>query len=288
MPQQLAELDTSEIIVPYGGEGAGVPEQKYRDILKLLMAMTDGKAAYCILGIESQMNKHYAMPVRNGIYDFMQLGYQVDETAKSHKRNESAEDYKPDGDEFLSGFWKTDRLIPVITLVVYFSPDKWDAPTSVKQMYAFQDEVLMKYAPDYRINLIAPGQITDEEMDEFHTSLREVMLYIKYSKDRKRLNKLVGEDERFRSVDRQAAEVLNMVTNSDLKYPEGEEAVDVCLAIKEMRMDSEKIGQTTGIIIGGIQAYKSFGKTQEEAAEYIISSYDIDEKKVWEFINKYW
>ena len=53
-PEKLRELDVAEIAVPYGNDGAGVPEQRYRDILKLVM--TDGNTAYCILGIEGQRN----------------------------------------------------------------------------------------------------------------------------------------------------------------------------------------------------------------------------------------
>lgn len=70
-PENLAELDTTETVLPYGESGAAVPGQKYRDMLKL--AMTDGNVAYCILGIENQSDIHYAMPVKNMVYDAMQL-----------------------------------------------------------------------------------------------------------------------------------------------------------------------------------------------------------------------
>lgn len=46
------------------------------------------------------------------------------------------------------------------------------------------DSVLLAHAPDYHVNLIAPGEMPDDEIDEFRSNLREVMLYIKYSKDR--------------------------------------------------------------------------------------------------------
>ena len=52
-PALLTELDTTGIVVPYGASGASVPEQKYRDVLKLLYAMTDGRTAYCVMGIEN-------------------------------------------------------------------------------------------------------------------------------------------------------------------------------------------------------------------------------------------
>lgn len=83
-PEQLKELDTTEIAVPYGCDDAILPEQKYRDVLKTVM--TDGNMAYCILGIENSSDIHYALPVKNGLYDFIQLAHQVSETAKSHKR----------------------------------------------------------------------------------------------------------------------------------------------------------------------------------------------------------
>ena len=49
VPDRLIELDTTEIAVPYGGDDALVPEQRYRDVVKILATMTDGRAAYCIL-----------------------------------------------------------------------------------------------------------------------------------------------------------------------------------------------------------------------------------------------
>lgn len=85
-PEKLKELDTTEIAVPYGNGNASVPEQRYRDVLKTVM--TDGNTAYCILGIENASDIHYAIPVKNGLYDFLQLARQVSETAKSHKRRE--------------------------------------------------------------------------------------------------------------------------------------------------------------------------------------------------------
>lgn len=86
-PAQLTELDTSEIVVPYGADGASVPEQKYRDVLNLLCAMTDGKTAYCVMGIENQTEIHYALPVKNGIYDFFHLSHQVSKAANSHEQS---------------------------------------------------------------------------------------------------------------------------------------------------------------------------------------------------------
>ena len=39
-------------------------------------------------------------------------------------------------------------------------------------------------------------------------------------------NKGIGEDPKFQSVERQAADVINVVTESKLKYPEGKGVVN--------------------------------------------------------------
>ena len=52
-PENLRELDNTCIVLPYGADGAVSPQQKDRDVLKMLLK-TDGKAAYCILGVENQ------------------------------------------------------------------------------------------------------------------------------------------------------------------------------------------------------------------------------------------
>ena len=51
-PGQLRELDPAELAMPYGADRKSEPVQKYRDILKGLAAMEDGKRAYLLLGIE--------------------------------------------------------------------------------------------------------------------------------------------------------------------------------------------------------------------------------------------
>lgn len=102
-PERLTELDTTEIVVPYGADNVSVPEQRYRDAAKLLAAMTNGRAAYCILAVENEEKINYTMPVKDGLYDFIQLAKQVTETARSHRESDN-KDKKPSNDEFLSGF----------------------------------------------------------------------------------------------------------------------------------------------------------------------------------------
>lgn len=259
----LVELDTTEIAVPYGEDNVSVPNQRYRDVAKILTAKTDGKAAYCILAVENESKINYAMPVKNGLYDFINLAGQVTKSAAIHKAS-SDKSVKPTGDEFLSGFWKSDRLLPVMTVVVYFGSEMWDGPMCLSEMYTDCDAELLKYVADYRINLITPMNLTDHEIDGFQTGMREIMRYIKYSNDRKAIDSILKTDRRFKSVERRAVEIINAATNSKIKFEQGKEMVDMCLAIQEMREESRNEGRIEGIL-AFIQ-----DKVEDEVPENVI------------------
>ncbi len=177
-----------------------------------------------------------------------------------------------------------DTLLPVVTLVVYFGAEEWDGPLSLKEMYADTDEEILKYAADYRVNLIAPRGLSDYELDEFHTSFREVMKFIKYSSDGQRLATEVSADERFKSVERQAVEVINAVTGSKVKYPKRKEEVDMCAAIQEIREE----GRLEGEIIGVIRSDKRRGVSKENTVQYLMEEYQKSEAEADDLIRLYW
>ena len=245
-PGALRPLDSTEIVIPYGNE-ARVPEQKYRDVLKLWQAMTDGKTIYAVLGTEIQSKIHYAMPVKDGLYDFMHYATQVEEAKKSYKdQNGKQEKYKLTSEEFLSGFRKEDRLMPVITLAIYMGPFEWDGPMSIHEMLSTKDEHLLRFVPDYRINLIAPARIGNEDFLKFKTDLGKVLQYVKYSEDDEKLLEITGEGDRFRNIDEDSANLINITTGSKLQYEAKGGHVDMCKAIEDMRKHSREEGERSG------------------------------------------
>ena len=212
LPEQLTERDSTKIALPYGADGAVVPVQKFRDVQKLYAAMTDGKMEYVLYGAENQAEIHYAMPVKNNLYDALEYAGQVEEAAKSHRKEmkrkkeegeASAEEggKTPSAGEFLSGFWVDDRLIPSITVTIFFGSEEWDGPLSLFEMMDVSDPDVLACMDNYHVRLIAPAQMTD---------------------------------------------VIEAITNSGIKYDESEEVVDVCQAIREIRMEERKIGEQDG------------------------------------------
>lgn len=230
--------------------------------------------------------------LQKNICAVLQLAHQVAETSKSHKK-ESREHaggkaYKPSKDEYLSGFYKTDKLIPVVTLVIFYSAEKWDGPLTLREVYSDADDEIMQYVPDYKVNLITPENMLEEEIEEFRSSLKEVLLYIKYSRDRKKLLEVTQKNKNFRNLERLAAEVINVTTNSKLKYPKGQEAVDVCAAIEEMKMDSRIKGKMEGKIEGSVEAYREFNCSLQDTIERVAEKFSLSLQKAEEEVRKYW
>jgi hypothetical protein len=289
-PGQLHELDTSVLALPYGTDGAKMPVQKERDLLRYLAAKTDTYAAYLLLGLENQSEIHYAMPVKNMTYDALNYAKQVEETAKLHRKKKDFKGHSRG--EYLSGFYKEDKLIPVITLVLCFTPEEWDAPKSLHAMMNIEDRRILSFVNDYKINLLSPAALKDEEFEYFHTSLKQVLSYIKYSKQEARLEELVKGDPEFSHLDREAAEVIGVCTGTDIQIAEGKETIDMCQAIVDMKKHSfergMERGKANGIIMFALDlAYaneeimtalqKNLNITAEQAQEYLDDFYEEKE-----------
>lgn len=288
-PEKLHPMDSTVVGVPYGSSGAEMPVQKFRDGLKYLTQMEDERNIYLILGIEDQTNVNYAMPVKDMVYDALQYASQIENAARSRReerkeagrvekeqkewKSRKEQKEQVNSGEYLTGFYKDDRLIPVITQVIYLSPDRWDGPRSLHEMLLTEDPEILSFVPNYRINLLSPAEMTDEEIDRFQTSLREVMKFIKYSKDKKKLLELVGNDERFHSLDYRAARVINAVTGSKLKFGKKEETpVSMCKAISDLREEERSEGRKEGRKEGILSAFRkmsAYGMTASAIADLL-------------------
>ena len=244
-PEQLKPVDTASLVLPYGDDGKVISLQKFRDVLKVATLMEDDNYTYLVLGIENQSEIHFAMPVKNMLYDAIQYSKQVEEAAKAHRKNK---DSPESAGEFLSGFYRTDKLLPVITLTVYFGPDEWDAPKDLYSMLKADADTL-KFIDNYHLHLIAPAEIKNSEFSKFHSELSLVMKYIKYSRDRNKFMENVGEDEEFQSVSKETADVINAVTGYDMNIvPDERGNVNMCEAIKGIKEDARNEGWSNGWI----------------------------------------
>lgn len=283
-PTKLRSVDTTEIAIPYGN-GARVPIQRYRDTLKIWSAMMDENAIYVLLGAEIQGKVHYAMPVKDMLYDAVNYASQVDEARRSYRSkddegeiviNDDALTIKLTQAEFLSGFRKDDKLIPVVTAVIYFGSEEWDGSLSIHEMLKTTDERILRVIPDYRINLISSTAIPDEEFDtKFSTGLGLALHAIKYSKT-KAVEILMATNHKM--IDRESGVFIREALNIDLEFSEPKEkgVVDVCKAVSDYTLKEK--------VLAVIDILKDEGHSDEDIIQKIIKKYNVTEKYVRELI----
>ena len=210
-PSKLHTLD-SAIPVTLSREKEKASIHKLRDVYKIYSAKTDGNLAYPLLGIEHQTELHYAMPVQAMLYDALSYEQQLSDIARRHSKSRDYRGHTPA--EYLSGFYKEDRLIPVITVVLMLSPVPWNGPTELHQIIHVPDPTLLPMIENYKLHLIAPAHLTKDNVNKFKSSLREVLGFIKYSENPDQLESLVKNNPRFERIDRDVAMVIKTCTNS--------------------------------------------------------------------------
>ena len=278
---ELREIDTTALAMPYGND-AKVPVQKYRDILKLWNAMMDDNAIYVILGAELQDKVHYGMPVKDGLYDMLGYSKQIEEIRRSYRKQRgegnkdveiTAEDgalkIKLTGEEFLSGMRKGDKLIPIITAVVYLGEAPWDGPRCLHDMLDFKSDAVKSFVPDYKLNLISPADMKDEEFAKFHTDLGFAMEVIKHQSSD--ADEVIGRTN-HRKIDRDTALFLNSAVKLNLEYEEETGGVDMCLAMEKKQKKDE--------INGAIKGMKIAGMSENDIIAKIIENFNVTKEYV--------
>jgi len=283
-PKKLREMDTTSIALPFGQDGAAIPKQKERDLLKMVLK-TDGKAAYCILGVENQGKIHGAMAVRNMLYDALTLAEQVKATAKSHRQ---AGDTGKDEGEFLSGFHSEDRLLPVITIVIHWGTEVWNAPLCLRDMYQEDtDPRLLRYAADYKVNLVSPVLMSDAELDTFKSDLKEVLKFIKHSADKVELKKLLDENEKYQKLDRLAAQTISTCSGVDFNIPVGKGEVNVCKAIEDMKEEARNETRNEDLL-RTVNMLKKLKLTKDVAIQQLAENFALHDDEAAALVNSNW
>ena len=259
-PEELREQDVTELMVMKASDERKA-DQKWRDLLKQAVIKRTDTCSYIIIGIENQSEVHYAMPVRNMIYDAMNYGSQIRKAAKRHAK---AKDWNNTG-EFLSGFAKGEKLMPVVTITIYWGSEKWDGPRSVHEMLTPMDKELLKYMADYRLNLIVPEEITD--FRKFRSALGPVLKLFQLAENRKALDLELKNNPEYKVMGQDSMNVVNTFLGLHMQLKEKEKTVDMCKAWEEQREDGVKEGLMTRLVELTIRRFQK-GDSAEAVAEF--------------------
>lgn len=251
-PENVEELDGSERHSIPSASGKRQPSiKKDRDILRKVTIDNDSFCTRLIAGVEHQSDVHYAMPVRYMLYDSLKYTQQVKEKAKKNRE----ERRYTDSAEFLSGMRKGEKLTPIITIVVYLQPERWDGPMSLHDMLDFgelSDEVT-ELIPDYKMVLLQPENYSEKQSKNMQSSLGVILGLLNCAEIKEDFQKYLDSHEKeLESLSESAMAVLNEYC--ELNIPEKEieegEVVDMCKAVREIREEARNEGRSEGIIEG--------------------------------------
>ena len=94
--------------------------------------------------------------------------------------------------------------------------------------------------------MIDPMEMSDNDLQKLNGSLREVLAYIKYQRDKARMEKLLNEDSKFSCLETNAALVINAMTNAGIAIDPNKEVVNMCEAIRQMVDEGIMLGEKRG------------------------------------------
>ena len=212
-PENLKELDTTVYLPPgdFGVKGL----RRTSDVTKAYTAKEDSSGIYLIISMENQSLSSLVMPVRTLLEDAMQYMDQIRvKTAEYESLIQKKEFRWEDAEERLSGIRYSDRLKPVITIVVHWEGTRWKGPRSLHDMLDFEEEWVKKWVPDWPLYLLDAAEFGEMKRGCFQSDLGKV-LYLVQS-DKKTLSKIKeGRHEKI-ELTSEAKRVVKAITGLDI------------------------------------------------------------------------
>lgn len=271
-PEELEELDTEEsTVLEHRAFAESITAS--RDSVKVRKKSSVLGVEFVILGMENQGHIHYAMPMRVMGYDYGAYKKQYDSNAKKYKIANGLSQ-----DEYLSKMRETDKLIPVVTVVVYYGEKPWNGATSLHGMLNIPEEVA-QYVNDYKMILVEARQneckFHNVDNEDFFNLMRILL------NNSKPLNEVKEEAIEYakkheveRAVVMTVAGAANCKLNIEMKGDGG---------MWTVFEKTQNEGRIKGIIEMGIE----FGLSEEDILEKLQSKLNVTRQEAQEYFQKY-
>ncbi|MCD7746344.1 MAG: Rpn family recombination-promoting nuclease/putative transposase [Lachnospiraceae bacterium] len=235
-------------------QGTHTSVTQFRDLIRKLQK----GHAFAILAIENQNRESYQMPYRVMEMDFLNYARQVRIISDKHKQERmkkkdgEVSDMGPSlsGGEYLDQFYKEDRLMPCITLVIYWGEDPWQGPRRLSDMFAGSE--WGAYASDYTMHFLDVHRMSERDLSEYGDELRVVFGFVKYARQKERLQTFIEENEdAFSNVSETAVcAISDLAHSAELEKIRKTSHVinergnyNMCQALREWMEDSKKEGR---------------------------------------------
>lgn len=278
-PEELADMDTEESnILEHRNYAESM--KAARDNVKIAKKSSVYGVQFVLLGVENQEHIHYAMPMRVMGYDYGSYKKQYDNNAKKYKKAKGLEE-----DEYLSKMKKTDKFVPVITVVIYYGEKPWDGAKSLHGMLDIPKEMI-DYVNDYRMLLVEARQNklnlhNINNKDLFHLL---AILLDKTKPLNETRNKAI-DYAREHKVDKNVVMTVAGAANCKIDYNalDRKEDADMCTVFEETRIEGKVEGRAEEIVEMGYE----FGLSKDEILEKLQKKLEVSPEKAQEYLAVY-
>lgn len=267
-PETLQNEDT-EMSNIYEHEMSVDSIQAARDVFKLVKQSDELGVEFALLGIENQQSIHYAMPFRVMEYDAYVYKKQYDRNAEIYKKGKKKELTQ---DEFLSKMKKTDRFLPVITLVVYYGEEAWDGAIDIYGMLNIPQKLKL-FVNNYKMHLI---EVRKNDLELHNINNRDLFnlfeILYQRSSDRKEIFRKVKEYEEKNKVDKSVVMAIAATAknNINLEVYNRKGEMDMCTFFEELIQEGKEEGKKEGRKEGRAQEIVRISQKYHVSEESIL------------------
>ena len=276
--------------------------EKQRD---LVMKQNGAGQRFAVFVVENQKTVDYRMPARVMLEEILEYSRQIKRIMKGnaiadkmYKKGQGASVYRNEG-ERLYQFKESDRICPVVTLVVYWGERGWTGPRNLHEMIDFgKSEALAaelkKLIPAYPLHFMDLSKF--KHFEYFKTELSPFLELYSKRNNKQEFIEYVANNKRCRRMDEESWHVFSQIThsshlknilkNNGKKWNGGE---GMCKAMDEWYDDAIAEGKEKGKIEGKIEAkieaiyelLEEYGEVPKNLKELIDSQKNMEILTKW-------
>ena len=171
--------------VAYTKDANGQLRERNRDVRKSSLRL--GGECWLISELESQMGIDHTMPLRVMGYEYAAYEEQIDHIREKNR--------KSGHDPGSRRIFANQKLIPVMTAVLYFGKQRWKSPLRLHDMFELEEnfpEEVKRFIEDHSMNLIQVAYLTVEERNRLTSDFRLVAEYMAHQNSRESWNEFLN------------------------------------------------------------------------------------------------
>ena len=244
VPEELEQLPSEMICQEPKGE-----QRELRADIRMRIKHSGTEIA--IMSVENQAGICNTMPVRSMGYEY--AGY-MEQIRKIKERNrKKGENY------YTKEIGDNQKLVPVISLVLYYGEEEWDSPLSLMDMFELSEEDRRRFEThiqNHSIQLVQLRKQDEEIQNKYRSDFRYVVQYLSCRSDKKKMLQKMKEDSGKLEHPKEFLDVMCAITK-DQRYQqireglstniEKGEKINMCTIAEELENQGIQKGVRQGL-----------------------------------------